>query len=112
MERMKMLEWVQALCFVVVDMELYLDTHPCDEEALAFYRDSVENYEKAKRKFEEMYGPLTAVKSMDCERWRRWICGYLSYVFQYNRDGLLEGICEEQRVFRTRFLFLHEPRKL
>jgi len=69
MERLKMLEWVQALCFVVVDMELYLDTHPCDEEALAFYRESVDNYEKAKRKFEEIYGPLTAVKSMDYERW-------------------------------------------
>ena len=48
MERMKMLEWVQALCFVVVDMELYLDTHPCDEEALAFYKEAVDNYKKAK----------------------------------------------------------------
>ena len=25
--------------------------------------------EKAKKKYEEMYGPLTAVKSMDCDRW-------------------------------------------
>ena len=61
MDRCKMLEWVQALCFVVVDMQLYLDTHPCDQEALAYYREAVENYEKAKMEFEEAFGPLTAM---------------------------------------------------
>ena len=53
MDRWKMLEWVQALCFVVVDMELYLDTHPCDTEALAYYKEAVENYKTAKKQFEE-----------------------------------------------------------
>ena len=48
MNRKQMLEWVQALCFVVVDMQLYLDTHPCDEEALAYYKAAVENYKNAK----------------------------------------------------------------
>ena len=69
MDRCKMLEWVQALCFVVVDMQLYLDTHPCDKEALAYYKDAVENYEKAKRQFEDAYGPLVATSSLDCDRW-------------------------------------------
>ena len=69
MDRQKMLEWVQALCFVVVDMQLYLDTHPCDSEALTYYRDAVENYEKAKRQFEDAYGPLVATSSLDCDRW-------------------------------------------
>ena len=69
MDRWKMLEWVQALCFVVVDLQLYLDTHPCDEEALAYYREAVENYEKAKQQFEESFGPLTAHASLDCDRW-------------------------------------------
>ena len=69
MDRCKMLEWVQALGFVVMDMQLYLDTHPCDTEALAYYRNAVENYEKAKRQFEAAYGPLTATSSLDCDRW-------------------------------------------
>ena len=69
MDRCKMLEWVQALCFVVVDMQLYLDTHPCDQEALAYHREAVENYEKAKRQFEDAFGPLTANASLDCDRW-------------------------------------------
>lgn len=69
MDRWKMLEWVQALCFVVVDMELYLDTHPCDAEALAYYKEAVENYKNAKKQFEEAYGPLVATSSKDCDRW-------------------------------------------
>lgn len=69
MDRCKMLEWVQALGFTVVDMQLYLDTHPCDTDALAYYRNAVENYEKAKQQFEESYGPLTAAASLDCDRW-------------------------------------------
>lgn len=69
MDRLKMLEWVQSLCFVVKDMELYLDTHPCDKSALAFYRESVENCRQARRKYEETYGPLTADQSLDCDRW-------------------------------------------
>lgn len=69
MERYKMLEWVQSLGFVVVDMQLYLDTHPCDSNALSYYKEAVENYEKAKTQFEEVYGPLTAAASLDCDRW-------------------------------------------
>ena len=63
MNRKQMLEWVQMLCFVVVDMQLYLDTHPEDEEAFCYFKEAVEMYEKAKKKFEEAYGPLTATAS-------------------------------------------------
>ncbi len=69
MDRLKQLEWVQALCFVVVDMQLYLDTHPCDEEALAFYNENLENYKKALAKYEETYGPLTADNVSNCNTW-------------------------------------------
>ena len=58
MDRWKMLEWVQALCFVVVDMELYLDTHPCDECALEYYCCYQEELECLKVEYEELYGPL------------------------------------------------------
>lgn len=69
MNRMQMLEWVQTLGFVVVDMNLYLDTHPCDTEALAYYKEAVMKYKEAKSQFEATYGPLTASSSMDCDRW-------------------------------------------
>ncbi len=69
MNRKQMLEWVQALCFVVVDMQLYLDTHPCDEEALAYYKDAVKKYKEAKREYEDVYGPLTATSATDTDHW-------------------------------------------
>ena len=58
MNQKQMMEWVQALGFVVVDMQLYLDTHPCDEEALAYYKVSVENYKNAKKKSIEINSML------------------------------------------------------
>ena len=69
MNRMQMLEWVQMLCFCVVDMQLYLDTHPEDEEAFCYFKEVVEMYEKAKQKFEENYGPLTATSSAMHGQW-------------------------------------------
>ena len=35
--REKMLAWIDQVSFAVVEMNLYLDTHPEDEDALAFY---------------------------------------------------------------------------
>lgn len=63
MNRKQMLEWVQMLCFCVLDMNLYLDTHPEDEEAFAYFQEAVAMYNKAVKKFEENYGPLTAASS-------------------------------------------------
>ena len=53
MNRMQMLEWVQMLGFCVTDMQLYLDTHTEDEEAFCYFKEAVDMYEKATRKFEE-----------------------------------------------------------
>ena len=55
--------------FALDDIILYLDTHPCDEDALAYYKAAVENYKNAKMKYEEHFGPLTAINSLDCDRW-------------------------------------------
>ena len=61
----QMMEWVQMLCFCVLDMQLYLDTHPEDEEAFCYFKEVVEMYEKAKKKYEENCGPLTATASAE-----------------------------------------------
>ncbi len=69
MNRKQMLEWVQMLCFCVVDMQLYLDTHPEDAEAFEYFEEVVEMYEKAVKKFEECFGPLTATASAKHGKW-------------------------------------------
>ena len=35
--REKLLAWIDQVSFAVVEMNLYLDTHPEDEDALAFF---------------------------------------------------------------------------
>lgn len=69
MNRRQMLEWVMMLGFCAFDMQLYLDTHPCDREALAYYRECIDMYKQAKEKFESNFGPLQASSSMDEENW-------------------------------------------
>ncbi len=69
MNRKQMMEWVQMLGFCVVDMQLYLDTHPDDEEAFEYFKEAVEAYEEAKEKFEANFGPLTGSATAKQERW-------------------------------------------
>lgn len=71
MNRRQMLEWVSMLGFCALDMMLYLDTHPCDKDAIAYYRQCVNMYTQAKDQFEENFGPLQAKNSTaeNCWAW-------------------------------------------
>jgi spore coat protein JB len=52
------LQTVQELGFALVDMNLYLDTHPADANALAVFNDLATRYEAAHSNYEAQYGPL------------------------------------------------------
>lgn len=58
-ERVAALRKVQELHFAMIELALFLNTHPCDEEALALYGKVQMMYAGAKAKYEECYGPLT-----------------------------------------------------
>lgn len=53
-----MLRELQELEFALVELNLYLDTHPCDESALNTFNNLAERYEKARKAYEERFGPL------------------------------------------------------
>ena len=57
--REKSLRRVQELHFAIIDLALFLNTHPCDENALCLYEKVQMMYVTAKEKHEECYGPLT-----------------------------------------------------
>ena len=57
--REKLLAWIDQVSFAVVEMNLYLDTHPEDEDALAFFREKVELRKEALKQYAEQYDPLT-----------------------------------------------------
>ncbi|EGO64256.1 spore coat protein CotJB [Acetonema longum] len=53
-----MLKKIQEIQFVAVELNLYLDTHPCDEEALRDYQCAVERLQELICEYEQVYGPI------------------------------------------------------
>ncbi len=50
---------VMQYSFAINDLNLWLDLHPNDKKALMIFENMVEESRKAKREYEESYGPLT-----------------------------------------------------
>ena len=59
-DREKMMKKVQMYSFVLDEVGLFLDTHPEDKAALAYYKKNQELCREAKRQYEAKYGPLMA----------------------------------------------------
>lgn len=69
MNKAQLEEWIAALGFCAYDMMLYLDTHPYDKEALEYYNQCSAYYNKAKKNYEEKYGPLCAFSEDSVSKW-------------------------------------------
>lgn len=54
------LKRVQACCFALLDAQLYLDTHPDDPAALAYYQKHLALKKQTEQEYISQYGPLTA----------------------------------------------------
>jgi len=52
------LHQIQQLEFVTAELNLYLDTHPEDQQALAMYNKAHHELMQALRNYEQIYGPL------------------------------------------------------
>ncbi len=62
---------LMALCFVVQELGLYLDTHPEDADALKLFTEYVQLLRQGKETFTARYGPLqqTQVTGEDGYSW-------------------------------------------
>ena len=60
MNQKELYEWIMMLGFCAVDMMLYLDTHPDDEEALNYFNQCNTLYNAAKQSYQEQFGLLNA----------------------------------------------------
>ena len=67
-DRRQLLLRLQELSFTLDDVQLYLDTHPRDAEALSFYRRVQALRGEAAREYEREAGPLTRETAAD-EEW-------------------------------------------
>lgn len=53
------------------DTVLFLDTHPCDAEALAFYQKMKHIYNQAVKEYSALYGPLK-INQIDNDQYWSW----------------------------------------
>lgn len=60
-DREALLQDIGELSFAVLEMNLYLDGHPDNKEALKDYRKAVEELTRITEMYEEEFGPLTAM---------------------------------------------------
>lgn len=54
----QLLEEMQAIDFVLVELNLFLDTHPTDFEAIKQFNDTAQKSMQLKVEFEQKFGPL------------------------------------------------------
>jgi spore coat protein JB len=71
--RQQMLDWVDMVSFAVQDVNLYLDTHPTDPEALAYFQEYSRLRNQALEDYASMYGPLTIDTARVCQQQWEWV---------------------------------------
>ena len=57
--REDLMKLINEVSFAVDDVKLYLDTHPCDESAMEYFRKYSHMRNEALKEYAENYGPLT-----------------------------------------------------
>ncbi len=70
----QLLNRLQAADFVLHETVLYLDGHPTDKRALAFFEKAKASYEALKAEYEKQFGPQTAFASGAGSPWE-WVQG-------------------------------------
>ena len=63
---------VQMYDFALTDTGLFLDTHPTNRAALAFYNETRRMYLDAVEVYEDQFGPLTAMDTEVSNGWT-WV---------------------------------------
>lgn len=63
-------EQLKCYRFAIIELGLYLDTHPEDEKALCLHREYSRKFKMLSEQYQKVYGPLTIM--YPCRKWR-WL---------------------------------------
>ena len=73
-ERNSLLRRLTELDFMTVDLGLFLDTHPTDEEAIKLYNKIIRAADSVRAKYEKEAGPVCSFSSLaKCDNAFEWI---------------------------------------
>ena len=56
--REELFEWINVVSFAVDDVKLYLDTHPCDRDALEYFEEFKKQRVQALKEYAKYYGQI------------------------------------------------------
>ncbi|MBR5559467.1 MAG: spore coat protein CotJB [Oscillospiraceae bacterium] len=62
---------LQELAFAIQESALFLDTHPTDQQALAYHNEKLTHYNEMKKRYVAQFGPLCS-HTANQNSWR-WI---------------------------------------
>lgn len=68
--RHELMKKMQEADFFLIDLQLYLNTHPRCQKALAMYAEAVRDAKKIRKEYEEKYGPITATSTPATVPWQ------------------------------------------
>lgn len=70
-ERRALLKKLQAAQFAMIEANLFLDTHPCDKDALDYYTEMQKSWRELMEQFTSKYGALSSleVTTDNCFEW-------------------------------------------
>lgn len=71
-DREKLFRFITEVGFAIDDILLYLDTHPCDKQAMEYYDSYRKLYTQAAAEYSKNYGPLTVDDVNSCNYWA-WV---------------------------------------
>lgn len=72
LNKFELLEEIMAVDFMIIELHLYLNTHPMDKEALAKHNSLVMQSHALKQNYERLYGMLSSQGSCSPYPWQ-WI---------------------------------------
>ncbi len=73
MNKEQIMKRLAVLDFIAVDLQLYLDTHPEDMEAIDKYNSVIKEADMLRMKYEEIIGPLYSFRSSNNGDTFKWI---------------------------------------
>ena len=70
----QLMDVIDQASFAVDEVKLYLDTHPCDAEALSYFHEMSRKRNQALKEYAAAYGPLTidTAEASCADRWN-WV---------------------------------------
>ena len=84
-ERLELLKEIMAVDFSLVELNLYLDTHPLDQRALRLNNEYVMRHKMLKENHEKEYGPINHRFVSECPY--EWIENPWPWEIDYKMGG-------------------------